>query len=91
MLHHTHNAFKGAESMETNLAPPPLQPEDVDQPDVIDIIVCRTYVYCVNFFRYRVANNDYCLVGWLHAKEPNSLIATFVTFVSFSVKQFDRD
>ena len=41
MLHHTHNAFKGAESMETNLAPPPLQPEDLDQPDVIDIIVCK--------------------------------------------------
>lgn len=40
MLHHTHNTFKGAESMDTNLAPPPLQPEDVDPPDVIDIIVC---------------------------------------------------
>ena len=55
MLHHTHNAFKGAESMETNLAPPPLQPEDVDQPDVIDIIV-RIIIVCLkNYFHGRVA------------------------------------
>ena len=69
MLHHTHNAFKGAESMETNLAPPPLQPEDVDQPDVIDIIVCIILVCLRNYFHDRVAINDCCLVGWLYAKE----------------------
>ena len=32
-------------------------------------------------FSFRVAIYDSCLVGWLHAKEPNSLIATFVTLL----------